>query len=230
MKDENLSQNKSKSGQDLSERDHLNLSTSRKKIGDKTINVSQDDSRLNINQPKDNDGKPLEDGKNSEGEDKEKPEAEAKADYDTLYHDKELFDEQFVEQEEWKVFQENSKKLVIQAFIKEKPEKEDWSKEYVNLDVKEETLFKSTKEFNSYMKKKFSNVESVKYSVNTSKEGVEIKGDQIFRFPKLIMLINLIFQITFVYTFQYETGYKVYIQVTLENFHHIIKHPCSCLF
>jgi len=218
MKDENLSQNKNKNVQDLSERDNLNVSTSRKKVGDKTIKISQDDSRLNINQPKDNDGKPLEEGQNPEGENKEKPEAGAEVDYDTLYDDKELFDEQFVEQEEWKVFHENSKKYVLQAFIKEKPEKEEWSKEFINLAVKEEKVFKSTKEFDSYVKKKFTNVETVKYSVNTSKEGVEIKGDQIFLFPKLIMFVNLIFQITFVYTFQYETGYKVFIQVTIRKF------------
>lgn len=218
MKDEKLSQNKSKS-QDLSERDNLNASTSRKKVGDKTINLSQDDSRIGINPQNDNQDKPPEEG-NKDKQD---------IDYETLYHNKELFDEQYVEQEEWKVYYENSKNYILQAFSKENPVKEEWLKSFVEIAINEEKHFKSIYDFHSYKESKFTNIESVKYSVNTIKEGIEIKGDQIFLFPKFIMLINLIFQITFVYTYQYETGYKVFIQVIQETIHHTSEYNSACL-
>ena len=116
--------------------------------------------------------------------------------YNSLLQDKTIFKE-FKEDNDWIKYSNNSSKSITKAFGNKENEKNDWSKIFLEMSLNSK-LFHTEEEFRKYEKKGNINEKFV-YSVNLFKEKNQLNAFEICLFPKFIMLINIMFQFTYIY-------------------------------
>ena len=184
MNDESATRNKSKGLNASTDREALNASaTIRKKTGDRSMDKSKDDIKLIMSKKSSNNVK-MEEIK----EEDEKSKVEEKLSQ-SLYHDKEIFEENFIEEESWKKFYENSYNLIPSAYNPDEKFKEEWRNKYIEMAV-EEGMFQSSAQFERFINKKFNDFKKPTYTVNSEKNVEVLKNYEICLFPKFIMLLN----------------------------------------
>lgn len=180
------------------------------------MDLSADDSRIQINNNNkkrstnvSGDNLNLDNSEKKPGE--EGNEEESKPMKGTLYLDPDLFPEDFVEEDAFKPFRESSSQMIPMAFDPEDLQKEEWREHFFTMAHKE-NMFNDKKDYEVYFKKTLEKKginDELEYKINSVKNEEKQTNYEICLFPKFIMLLNIIFWITYVYTYQYESGYKV---------------------
>ena len=115
------------------------------------------------------------------------------------------------EDEERYNFSENTHYHLKQAFSNVKHDKSKWIQKYQELLI-EEDVFKNVVDFNEYVSTKDFKIRGFfKYSLNPIDDIGQAIHLEASYFPKLIILINLLFEISYMYQYQFDTDYKVSI-------------------
>ena len=200
---------KQKTKNNFSDKELLKSVASLKKITNRSLEISGDESRLEINKkPK---IKEEEDLNDSNLEDDHSSNFEDNSDYLTLHHNKNIFEEIFDKDDDlWKIYYNLSTEFIPKAFAKENELKNECSQIFLKMAL-DQGVFKNENEFNTFTSEKCKIAEKTIYSVNLCKEKEALKGLQVCLFTKFIMLINILFQISYVFTEKYDSGLKVKI-------------------
>ena len=124
-----------------------------------------------------------------------------------------LNEHQESEDEERYNFVVNTHFHIKQAFSNVKPEKNKWVQKHLEFLLKKK-IFEKLTDFNKYVSlKEFRNKGFFKYSLNPTEDfGQTVSLESSF-FPKFLIMINLLFEISYLYQYQFDIGYRVILYI-----------------
>ncbi len=113
------------------------------------------------------------------------------------------------EDEERFNFSGNSRYHIKYAFSNVKPEKNKWEQKLLEFLIKKK-VFENVSDFNKYIsQKQFKRRGFFKYSLDPVDDVNSSITLNSTIFPKFFILLDLIYEISYMYQFQFDLGYKV---------------------
>ena len=112
-------------------------------------------------------------------------------------------------------FMWNTKFHIKNAFSTVKPEKNKWEQKLLELLIKYEVIDNRT-EFDKYVSSKEFKVRGFfKYSLNPAEDFGQTMSLSTSYLPKFMILVSLLFEISFLYQFTFVSGFAVIIIIKL---------------